>query len=102
MSSLVTAKVRTTSSCVCTNIVLCMYVGLLSGVVVDIGYDSTSVSAVKEGIVLKTATLSVGGLHVDKELATLLNRGTVDQACLSTIKEHYCYVAENVQEDMKL
>ncbi|CAH1793052.1 unnamed protein product [Owenia fusiformis] len=83
--------------------------GITSGMVVDFGLDGTSIVPVIDSKLLPETSfrLPLGGSHITKYLAKLLNtRGysfetPAELAICEDIKQKLCYVALDVEEQMK-
>jgi actin-related protein len=85
--------------------------GKTTGVVVDIGYQTTSCVPIYEGFVLNHAVskVEIGGADLTEYLCQLINNNkenpqfnnTAEKEIINSIKEHNCEVTEDYDSQMK-
>lgn len=84
-----------------------LHSGYKTGIVLESGFGVTHAVPIYEGIVVRHAIekLDIGGKDVDEYLLKLLlNKGIQlnnDEDTITKMKEKYCYVANNFEEELK-
>jgi actin-related protein len=114
MAQIIFEKLNADSLYIATSSTLALYAnGKTTGLVVDIGYETTSCVPIYEGFVLNHAInkVEMGGEDLTKYLSSLinlrkentrqLNFDSAEKTILNMLKEKYCEVAEDFDSQLK-